>query len=100
MKVAFSTMLAAHVREPTAGSTSLLVACLVGSDMVLDKKPNQTDFNGRVAHFYKFASQSLRMAKKDLPKILTEKLDKAAKDAPKRQAVQTHSLTQTDRCQF
>lgn len=84
LRAAYDSMISAHLLEPAVLSIRLLAAVLVGCDLYFSSQAKKTPPNeipGKItAYFSTFCAKELRLAKKDLPKPLTDKLDKQAKD--------------------
>ena len=82
LKPDFLALVEAHSAPPKSEDITMVVACTVGSDMAFTfAEVNPTDIVPKVASFFTFCADKLRMMKKNIPKPLVDKLDKTAKDS-------------------
>ena len=69
-----------HPQSPTVFK---LAAYVMGADLcltVLKSKAAPNELLGQISNFFKFCSSELHLPKKDLPKPIVDRLDRAAKE--------------------
>ena len=83
VKLNFSTLLEINGKTPLSKTVSICAAVLIGGDVffsALDKKTPPEQIAAKVSAFFKYSTSELRLAKKEIPKPLADRLDKQAKD--------------------
>ena len=82
LKPEYNAMKEAAAEPPTAQDIAFTVANIVGADLLFSLPKDPSQIVNRVSNFYIYCLDQLRIPKKNLPKPLSEKLDKFAKDRP------------------
>lgn len=66
--------------SPSPKQCQLVVACMAGIELIPETEDEWAKIVEKAAKFYAFISTDFRMAKRDLPRLLVQKIDKAVQD--------------------
>lgn len=66
--------------SPSPKQCHLVVACMCGIELIPETNEDWATIVEKAAKFYAFISTDFRMAKRDLPRLLVQKIDKAVQD--------------------
>ncbi|CAE7772132.1 unnamed protein product [Symbiodinium sp. CCMP2456] len=66
--------------EPKSVNLCPVIACVMGSELMFNPEAVKADTHQQVSKFFQYCQSTLKLPKKDLPKMLVEKLEKIAKD--------------------
>ena len=71
---------ASGAADPSSATLCPLVACIMGSELMFNPEAMKADSHQQISKYFQYCQATLKIAKKDLPKFMVEKLDKMQKD--------------------